>query len=255
MGYDIKVTETEFQRWFSIWNWHRCLVIAFAGLGLIDDDETERQLMVVNGLQYRDQSMDPNDEDEVRFRIQTAKTPDEATIVQTSYDYDRDGRIIGGNATMPVSMEMKIDDSFNEGILSMLRMQTETNHLLIAHRKDLGFRIKDCKRLHNMAGEEISPDITTVLGIGAMLGLEQCSIQSIDIWKALGLMLKPGWDDDQEEPDLHLGQIELRKRIENANNHTPTFVLDELWDEVGTIGSFCGVMFEALGSNSTITIT
>ena len=250
MGYDVTVTETEFKRWFSIWNWHRCLVIAFAGLGLIDDDEIERQLMVVNGLQYRDQSMDPNDDEEVRFHIQRAKKSDEVTIVQTSYDYDRDGRIIGGNATMPVSMEMRIDDSFNEGILSMLRMQTETNHLLMDHRKELDLTIDDAKRLHSMCGEEISPYVSMMLGTGAILGLQLCSSEPIEIWEAFEVIIGDDINKDKDHP----GRLEMLRRIEEANAHTPTFVIDELWEEVGAIGSFCGVLFDAAFNQSTITI-
>jgi len=252
MGYDITVTTTEFHRWFSIWNWHRCLVIAFAGLGLIDDEETERQLMMVTSLQHTNESnMDPKDEDEARFRVQTAKKSDEAAIIQTSYDYDRDGRIIGGNAMVPVSMEMKIDDSFNEGILSMLRMQTETNHLLMDHREELDLTIDEAKRLHSMCGEEIGPFVSMTLATGAILGLQRCSSEPIAIWEAFEEIVGDPINEDKEHP----GRLYMLKRIEEAGAHVSSFALDELWEEVGAIGSFCGVLFDAAFNQSTITIT
>ena len=243
MGYDVKVTKTEFRRWFSIWNWHRCLVIAFAGLGLVDDEEVERQLMMVNNLQHSDESvLDPNDEDESRFQITSGNNKDdEKTIIQTQYEFDSDGYIVGGQGIVPIGSHMKVDEKFKRGLFSLLKMQTKTNHLIMDHRETINLDIETAKQLHSMDGEKIPPGECMVLGTGALLGLQLCSSRSLDIMEAFGEM---GSDEDV-----------LKLLSDAAVAHLPPFELEELWDEVGAIGSFIGVMFEASGNQSTITIT
>jgi len=264
MGYEITVTKTEFKRWFNIWNWHRCLVITFLGLGLIDDEETEHHLMMVNNLQHSEQSdLDPESEDlaaalqrfddETRYQIHHAPTSKEdVKIIQTEYDFDDEGRIIGGRGMMPVSAAGIVDEQFEKALFSMLKMQTKTNHLLIDHREELNLDIETCHQLHSMNGEEFSSDIEMVLAVGAMIGLQRCmSDCSLDVWAALEEITNGKVNED----DGHPGGLTLKARINDAVKHEPSFELDELWAEMGAIGSFCGVMAEAGLHNSTIKIT
>ena len=51
MGYDITVKRTNFHRWFSVWDWHRCIASALFGLGEMDDDEYKDELYAVTDLQ------------------------------------------------------------------------------------------------------------------------------------------------------------------------------------------------------------
>ena len=248
MGYNAKVTKTEFERWFSIWDWHRCLVLGCLGAEIIDEKEAERQLIMVSNLQYEGYSADPNDvesiresiQDEVRFKIVNEGEPN---IIHTHFDFDDEGHVVAGRAM--VGLDFEPDEKFMSGIISMMRIQSETNKLLINHRERLGLDIDTCIILHSMSGEEVSPEICNMLGMSTMMGLERLSKEPIKLWEALVSLL-----------DVKNDMIaQMTAVVEEARAHEPSFELDELWEEIHTAGSFCALMFDAAVSRSTITIT
>lgn len=266
MGYDVTVTKTEFHRWFSIWNWHRCIAISLYGLGIIDDDEIERQLMLTTNLQHHDQPMDPKDESKYQLRLQEIEekvgeiTDANKRIIETHHDYDDKGRLIGGRAMIPMTPEemesMGGQEKVSEMVFSTIRMQAETNTILFDNQEELEFDNETCRLLSTMEGIPIDPLPCAMFGTGAMIGLEllmKSGENPTDLIKIFGTLFEPEKATEEDKEKMNF----FRKLIERARDRDPQFELTELWaeDEIGSIASFVGVMMEAVLTKSTIKIT
>ena len=151
MGYDITVKNTKFHRWFSVWDWHRCIASALFGLGEIDDDEYRDELYAVNDLQ---QNGLPKNEDGERVSMADIETMVETkevekTIVEIKMDYDDELRAIGAAALIPVPAKMAEAKDFNpeelaEMIGGTVAIQVRTNNLLHDHKGELRLTNEDC---------------------------------------------------------------------------------------------------------------
>tara|TARA_B100000029_G_C17580694_1_gene959560 strand:+ start:970 stop:1761 length:792 start_codon:yes stop_codon:yes gene_type:complete len=182
MGYDITVKRTKFHRWFSVWDWHRCIASAIFGLGEIDDKEYRNELYAVNDLQRnglvkneeKEEWWKPTD-DEINIKAETKDV--DKVIIEVKIDYDNELRAIGAMAAIPVPEKMAEAPDFNpkefaESISGTVAIQVRTNNLLHDHKKRLKLTNEQCKLLSCMDGENIDREVSLLLAVGLGCCLE-----------------------------------------------------------------------------------
>ena len=259
MGYDVNVINDDYHKWFSIWNWHRCMALCLYGIDAIEEEEFERQLMFTNSLQYRNVPPEEYDDTNVKITIDAveSKKTVETRIVQVEFDYDKSGcRVIGGRVIVPTSMR-NIDDLDKEKVYSMIRLQCETNHMLIENAKTIGITDLEVKKLTSMDGDKTHMGICLILWLSCLIGTLKCSkVKKVDL-KMMELV-------DQAILDIVpiVGEevlSSLKEDIALAQKHTPSFELDELWSnedgDLYSMAQFMGVMAQAATIGTGIVLT
>jgi hypothetical protein len=210
--------------------------------------------------------MDPKEESKYQLRLQEIEekvgeiTDANKRIIETHHDYDDKGRLIGGSAMIPMTIEemnsMGGQEKVSEMVFSTIRMQAETNTILFDNQEKLEFDNETCRLLSTMEGIPIDPLPCAMFGTGAMIGLEllmKSGESPGDIITVFTETFEP--EKATEEDKQHMAFFE--RWAERARNRDPQFELTELWaeDEIGSIASFVGVMMEAVLTKSTIKIT
>ena len=259
MGYDITVKRTEFHRWFSVWNWHRCIASAIYGMGGMSDEEYKQELYAVTDLQ---QNGLPKDKDgeivsmaDIDTKIETKEV--EKTVIEVNIDYDDELRAIGASALIPVPTKMaKAKDfdekQFAEMIGGTVAIQVRTNHLLHEHKEGLLLENEDCQLLSSMEGKEIRQEVPMMLAVG--LG---CCLEKITDGGGMRESLTTMFDDmgmSKGVQDVMFGPI-LRKFDECAKHELPFEITEYLEGEsMVALSSALATMMDAFLSGSTITI-
>ena len=258
MGYDITVKRTKFHRWFSVWDWHRCIASVLFGLGEIDDDEYRDELYAVNDLQ---QNGLPKNEDGERVSMADIETMVETkevekTVVEVKIDYDDELRAIGAAALIPVPAKMVEAKDFSpeelaEMIGGTVAIQVRTNNLLHDHKGELRLTNEDCQRLASMEGNEIRRDLPMLLAVGLGCCLEKMAGGSMR--ESLTTML-----DDLEMPKEDQNRMfgPILAHFDEAAKHELSFEITEYLEpeSMMALSSALAVMFDAFFSGSTITI-
>ena len=266
MGYDITVKNTKFHRWFSVWDWHRCIASVLFGLGEIDDDEYRDELYAVNDLQRNGLPKDDNGERvsmaDIKTKIETKEV--EKTIVEVNIDYDDELRAIGAAALIPVPAKMVEAKDFDakqfaEMIGGTVAIQVRTNNLLHDHKEGLRITNEDCQRLSSMEGEEIRREMPLMLAMGLGSCLEKISAQ--DYSKDPPGSMRQAWTamlDDMEIPqDIRDEMFEPLLRIfDICAEHELSFEITEYLDaeQMASIVRGLALAVDAFFSGSTITI-
>lgn len=259
MGYDITVKRTKFHRWFSVWDWHRCIASVLFGLGELDDDEYKDELYAVNDLQ---QNGIPKDEDGERVSMADIETMVETkevekTIVEIDMQYDDELRAIGAAALIPVPAKMAEAKDFNpeqlaEMIGGSIAIQVRSNNLLHDHKGKLRLTNEDCKLLTSMDGEEIRREMPMMLAVGLGSCLEKITGGG-GMRTAFTTML-----DDMEVPKEDQNMIfgPILAQFDEAAKHELSFEITEYLEpeSMASLASALAVMFDAFFSGSTITI-
>ena len=258
MGYDITVKRTKFHRWFSVWDWHRCIASVLFGLGELDDDEYRDELYAVTDLQ---QNGLPKDKDGERVSMADIETMVETkevekTVVEIKMDYDDELRAIGAAALIPVSAKMAEAKNFNpeelaEMIGGSVAIQVRTNNLLHDHKGELRLTNEDCQRLASMEGNEIRRDLPMLLAVGLGCCLEKMAGGSMR--ESLTTIL-----DDLEMPEEDRNRMfgPILAHFDEAAKHELSFEITEYLEpeSMVALSSALAVMFDAFFSGSTITI-
>lgn len=169
MGYDVKVLETNYQRWFSMWDWYRCLLTALFGAGIIEEDDYKGQLLGTTNLQAEANGAptDPEREEEYEFVRKKRKKKSESgetNIIMTNFEYDEDGFVTGG--WFETDQDANVDS-----VAKVMLIQAMSNQLLQSNREALGLDQDVCIELTSMNGNTISSEVAFRLGIGAACGL------------------------------------------------------------------------------------
>ena len=259
MGYDITVKNTKFHRWFSVWDWHRCIASVLFGLGELDDDEYKDELYAVNDLQ---QNGIPKDEDgervsmaDIETKLETKEV--EKTIVEIDMQYDDELRAIGAAALIPVPAKMAEAKDFNpeqlaEMIGGSIAIQVRSSNLLHDHKGELRLTNEDCKLLTSMDGEEIRREMPMMLAVGLGSCLEKITGGG-GMRTAFATML-----DDMEVPKEDQNTIfgPILAQFDEAAKHELSFEITEYLEpeSMASLASALAVMFDAFFSGSTITI-
>ncbi len=260
MGYDITVTKTKFHRWFSVWNWHRCIVSVMFGLGVVDDDEYKDELYAVTDLQQNGLPKDKDGEVVSMADIDTkVETKDvERTIVEVKVEYDDELRAIGATALIPVPEKMAEAKDFDpakfaEMIGGTVAIQVRTNHLLHDHKEKLRLTNEDCQLLSSMDGAEIRRDLAMMLAMGLGSCIEKISEDGGGMREAWTHML-----DDMDVPqDVRDELFEPLLRVfDISREHELSFEITEYMEgeQFATLASGLAVAVDAFFSGSTITI-
>jgi len=259
MGYDITVKETKFHRWFSVWNWHRCIASVLFGLGVIDDKEYKDELYAVTDLQ---QNGLPKDKDgeivsmaDIDTKVETKNV--EKTIVEVKIDYDDELRAIGASALIPVPTKMAEAKDFDEKqfaemIGGTVAIQVRTNHLLHDHKEKLRLENEDCQRLSSMEGEEIRREIAMMLAMGLGSCLEKIT-DGGGMRKAWTTML----DDIDTPQDVRDELFEPLLRVfDQSAEHELSFEITEYMEgeQMAALASGLAVAVDAFLNGSTIII-
>lgn len=259
MGYDITVKNTKFHRWFSVWDWHRCIASVLFGLGELDDDEYRDELYAVNDLQ---QNGLPKNEDGERVSMADIETMVETkevekTIVEIKMDYDDELRAIGAAALIPVPAKMAEAKDFNpeklaEMIGGTVAIQVRTNNLLHDHKGELRLTNEDCQRLASMEGKEIRRELPMMLAVG----LGSCLEKMAD-----GGGMREAWTsmlNDMEVPQEIQDEMfePMLKLFDVCAEHELSFEITEYLEpeSMASLASAVAVMTDAFFSGSTITI-
>lgn len=248
MGYDIKVLETNYERWFSVWDWYRCLLMALFGAGIIEEGYYKSQLLDTTNLQAEANGAptDPEREEEyefVRKKRDEKSESGEHTIIMTNFEYDEEGFVIGG------SFETDQDASV-DNIAKVMMIQAKANQLLQSNREALGFDRDVCIELTSMNGNAISSEVAIRLGMGAACGLAYTNhyelvSEMIGAWcTVIGM---------SEEPTK---QVRYKLEIMKEKGRIG-FEIDEYVDgeQIAAIIGFIIAMLDAAGSNSDFIIT
>jgi hypothetical protein len=262
MGYDITVKRTEFHRWFSVWNWHRCIASAVYGMGGMNDEEYKQELYSVTDLQQNGLPKDKDGEVVSMADIDTKIEPKnvEKTIIEVNINYDDELRAIGASALIPVPTKMAEAKDFDEKqfaemIGGTVAIQVRTNHLLHDHKEGLLLTNEDCQLLSSMEGREIRREMPMMLAVG--LG---CCLEKITDGGS-GMRLRESMTtmfDDMEMPkkaqDSMFGPI--FDRFDECAKHELSFELTEYLEaeSIMALSSALAVMMDAFLSGSTITI-
>mgnify|MGYP001231285619 CR=1 FL=1 len=263
MGYDITVKRTNFHRWFSVWNWHRCVASAIYGLGGLDDEEYRNELYAVNDLQQNGLPKDDNGEvvsmADIDTKIETG-TNVEKTVIQVDVQYDDELRAIGAAALIPVPAKVADSKDFNpeefaEMIAGTINIQVRTNNLLHDHKEMMQFTDKDCQLLSSMDGEEIRREAPMMLAIGLgscleKLGLDGQKGSMREVWTNLL--------DELEMPEpIRTSMFEpIFQLFDESAKHEVSFEIAEYleMESLAAFASAIAIMGDAMFSNSTIMI-
>lgn len=248
MGYDVKVLQTNYQRWFSVWDWYRCLLTAFFGAGIIEEDDYKGQLLFTTNLQAEASGAptDPEREEEYEFVRKKRKRKSksgEKNIIMTNFEYDEEGFVIGG--WFDVNQTSNVD-----GVVKVMTIQAVTKNMVNRNREALGFDRDVCIELTSMNGNAISSEVAFRLGMGAACGLAytkhyELVTMMIEAWcTVIGMPEEP-----VEEVRSNLEVMREKGKI--------GFEIDEYVDDeqIGAIISFIITMLDAAGANSDFIIT
>jgi len=169
MGYDVKVLETNYQKWFNVWDWYRCLLTVLFGAGLIGEDDYKGHLLATTNLQAgaTGAPTDPEGEEEyefVRKKIKKKSKNGETNIIMTNFEHDEEGFVIGG--WFETDQDANVDN-----IAKVMLIQAKSNQLLQSNREALGLDRDVCIELTSMNGNAISSEVAFRLGMGAACGL------------------------------------------------------------------------------------
>lgn len=263
MGYDITVKRTKFHRWFSVWNWHRCVASAIYGLGGLDDEEYRHELYTVNDLQQNGLPKDDDGEILSIADIDTTINPDknvEKTIVEIDMQYDDELRATGATALIPVPAKLADSKDFNpeefaEMIAGTINIQVRTNNLLHDHKEELRLTDKDCQLVSSMEGEEIRREVPMMLAVGLGSCLEKLGIGSQkgsmrEVWTNLL--------DEMEVPEpIRTAMFEpIFELFDESAKHKITFEVAEYLEaeSLASLASAIAIMGDATFSGSTIMI-
>ena len=260
MGYDITVKNTKFHRWFSVWDWHRCIASVLFGLGEIDDDEYRNELYAVNDLQQNGLPKDKDGERvsmaDIETKLETKEV--EKTVVEIKMDYDDELRAIGAAALIPVPAKMVEAKDFDpeqlaEMIGGTVAIQVRTNNLLHDHKGELRLTNEDCQRLASMEGKEIRRDLPMLLAVGLGCCLEKMTDDGGGMRTAYTTML-----DDMEVPKEDQNRIfgPILAQFDECAKHELSFEITEYLEpeSMASLASALAVMTDAFFSGSTITI-
>ena len=262
MGYDITVKRTNFHRWFSVWNWHRCVASAIYGLGGLDDEEYKQELYSVNDLQQNGLPKDDNGEvvsmADIDTKIETKEM--EKTIIEIDMQYDDELRAIGAAALIPVPANVADSKDFNpeefaEMIAGSINIQVRTNNLLHDHKEELQLTDQDCQLLSSMDGKEIRREVPMILAVGLGSCLERLGIGSQkgsmrEVWTNLL--------DEMEVPEpIRTGVFEpIFQLFDESAKHKISFEVAEYLEteSLASLASAISIMGDATFSGSTIMI-
>jgi len=253
MGYEVNVIDDDYCRWFSIWNWHRCLAFALHGLGELTANELVSEFKVALDLQYWNQHNLTPEEEEKREAIkikQVKSNKGKVKIIHVNMTYDGNDklRITGGSAAVPISGAMKDKAAVvkhGEHIMTMIRMQQETNRLCLDKLANISVTRQEAHDFGTMDGEKISADTCSKLWLGGMIAMACVGNGNPDD-KAAKVMQSfirdvVNWSDAKFK----------RKRAQI------NFELTEYWDtkELGSLPAFIGIMAQAAHTQTGILIT
>ena len=261
MGYDITVKKTKFHRWFSVWNWHRCIASAIFGLGELNDEEYKDELYAVTDLQQNGLPKNKDGEAISKAEIHTKmETKDvEKTIIEVNIDYDDELRAIGAAALIPVPKRMAEAKDFNpkefaEMIGGTVAIQVRTNNLLHDHKKKLQLENKDCQLLSSMEGKEIKSEVPMKLAVGLGSCLEKIS-------PGFDSKMVPTWTsmmNDMEMPENIQQELfgPMLAMFNESAKHELSFEITEYLEgeSMASLASALAVMVEAMFSGSEIVI-
>ena len=264
MGYDVTVIKTDYHRWFSIWNWHRCLLLTLYGAGLFEDDVFSNKMMQVSALQNSEQPQTQEEEDKFLVRKAELAKADksEQRIVQHQLDRDDDGYVIGGNIAVPMGKGEVFDERMERMLMSTMRIQAETTSLLLDNKDEFGLTKDECITLASMDGGEINDKKCSLLFIGCAMGLiatghnkevisenDEFRMQIRELFQ----VDNPSIRDEKQAVKLAKGIDSLFDKGGESNSN---LVLDELWDpeEMFAIAKFFGIMAESISTFSPIRI-
>tara|TARA_B100000073_G_C23727081_1_gene569614 strand:- start:945 stop:1766 length:822 start_codon:yes stop_codon:yes gene_type:complete len=273
MGYDVKVNKTEFERWFSIWNWHRLMALVLFGWSIFDDDDLKRELTIANNLQHHDAPTTPEEEEkQEKFRVEIAEEESESETQKgyflSEWKYTTEGRIIGGvtRGVFPSGHKPseKTVAKITASMMASNRMIAATNDMLFDHKEQLGLKNNACRYMTTIGDGKDLEDmhIPFMLGIGAAIGMARASKQGR--LEAMGAMITGLFDSvkDKLDGDEYPAEFENFKGMstvlfDEAHEHKLSFELDEYWspDELGSMAAFIAVMMDAAYSFSLFEIT
>ena len=252
MGYDVNVIDDDYHRWFSIWNWHRCLAFALYGSGELTVNELESELRIALDLQNWDQNNMTPEEEEKREAIkikQVKQNKGDVKVINVSMTYDGNDklRMTGGMAAIPIFGEMKKEDDVKHGelVMTMIRIQQETNRLLLDNLVNISVTRQEAHDIGTMDGKKVSVETCGKLWFGAVIAMA-CAMGGNPDSPGSTLIDSfvkdaPNWSDAKLK----------RKRAEF------NIELAEYWDpsEIGSLPAFIGIMAQAIHIGTGILIT
>jgi len=259
MGYDVEILREKgapkYHRWFSIWNWHRLMVSVLYGMGALNDEQVEGQLMTVTSLQNGQHESEGENNVEMLIKKsddQTSGKNLKRIVIIHDIEYDVKGRGIGCVVRVPEEVVDSFDnkkdfDKFMHSMEASSHMQMMTNHLLFDYQEETGFGNKTCQDLSSMGGRPIDYDTCKMIATGIQLALARFGI--------LGDDFLDGMSEVVDAPEVISA---LRGAFAYAAKECPsTLELDELWDpnELGSIGLFVGLFTQTAFDGSSVKIT
>ena len=267
MGYDVTVIKTNYHRWFSIWNWHRCLVLTLYGMDVFDDEVFTNKMMQVSDLQNLE--LPKTQEEEDKFLVKKTKkdeSPEERRVIQHNMERDDDGYIIGGAIILPLGPKEKFDERMERAMMSSLQIQAATSEILLDNKDTIGLTKDECITLASMDGTEIKDEHSMRLYMGCLIGMIRASVGKIPEDRAVE-MLKLTKDllrldhpviqktEEGRRKSKEMDKV-LTRMFNKAREHKPDFEIDELWDpdELVAVGKFIGLMAESVNAFSPIRI-
>ena len=228
MGYNINIIDSDETAWFSIWNWHRCLAFAGYGLGLLNSQELESELMRVNQLQNFDEgNKKPGDEELLASSevvIEECKKS-ETKILRLglhSDDPNDELRITGGTAVLPVTEEMKLNEENLDRQTRLIRVMIEmcrmTNGLCLDYLSEMTESRKEAAHIGAMDGDPISAITSNLLAKGSIVGLAK-------------IAQNKQWDNEVGELVEIDTPHDIPEYLTNLTLELPSldFELDEYW--------------------------
>ena len=259
MGYDVEILREKgapkYHRWFNIWNWHRLMVSVLYGMGALNDEQVEVQLMTVTSLQNG--QYEGGNKTNVETLIEKSadhghgRAPKRITIIH-DIEYDVKGRGIGCKVLIPAEVvesfnEQEDFDKFVHSMEASSRMQMMTNHLLFDCQETTGFGNRTCQDLSSMGGRPIDYDTCKMISTGIQLALARFGILGDDFLDGMSKVV-----DAPEIISALRGAFAFA-----AKEHPSTLELDELWDpkELGSIVLFVGLFTQAAFDGSSVKIT
>ena len=259
MGYDVEILREKgapkYHRWFSIWNWHRLMVSVLYGMGALNDEQVEGQLMTVTSLQNGQYESEGEDTVEMLIKKsdnQTSGKNLKRILIIHDIEYDVKGRGIGCVVRVPEEVvesftDKKDFDKFMHSMEATSHMQMMTNHLLFDYQEETGLGNKTCQNLSSMSGKPIDADTCKMLATGIQLALARFGI--------LGGDFLDGMSEVVDAPDIISDMRGAFAFV--AKEHASTLELDELWDpkDMGCIGPFVGLFTQAAFDESSVKIT
>lgn len=266
MGYDVKVMKSDFKRWFSIWDWNRCMLFALYGADIIDDDKFVKELYSVLDLENNGVPTDPEEYAKYQVAIEIDRKSHEEdgkeiTIIHHDFQYDDEGYVVGSMVICPLpGHEDKTEEELVkhiEGLQACILVQAKTNNLLVANHDALFLSKVECRKLAVMSGEPISADVAMRIMVSVTCGLAKCfdlSKPSEDEIPTLsvGIPMMFEMAGFPEEMIKSLGGL-----IATQEAHEPSFDFQEYLDDdsVFALMRFISVMGDAAGNLSDFIIT